>query len=127
VIRAFDETGADGVMIARGAINHPWVFRDAKELLIHGKIITELTSEERIFTALKHLKYQLEIKETKAAVIPFRKYYSGYLKGLYNSSKVRQELMKYIEYEPVEEILLKYLEELKIHQAEIEAGNIDGI
>ncbi len=127
VLRAFDQTGADGVMIARGAINHPWVFRDAKELLKYGKIITDLTAEERIFTALKHLKYQLEIKETKAAVIPFRKYYSGYLKGLYNSSKVRQELMKYIEYEPVEEILLKYLEELKIHQATIEEGNSDGV
>ena len=112
--RAFDETGADGVMIARGAINHPWIFKEARHLIKTGQKLPELTAEDRIFTALKHLKYEIEFKEVeRQAVIPFRKYYTGYLKGLYGSSKVRQELMKYIEYAPIEEILLNYLEELK--------------
>jgi tRNA-dihydrouridine synthase len=31
--RAFDETGADAVMIARGAIGNPWIFKQAKELI----------------------------------------------------------------------------------------------
>ena len=113
VKRAFDETGADGVMIARGAIEHPWVFREARELLSTGKISKQVDAEERVFTALRHLNYELEIKDTRAAIIPFRKYYSGYLKGLYNASKVRQELMKPIEYQPIEDILLGYLEELR--------------
>jgi tRNA-dihydrouridine synthase B len=111
--RAFEETGADGVMIARGAINHPWIFKESKHLLATGELMPELTPNERIKTALKHLKYEIEYKdEERQAVIPFRKYYSGYLKGLYGSSKVRQELMKYIEYAPIEEILLNYLEKL---------------
>jgi tRNA-dihydrouridine synthase B len=113
VKRAFDETGADGVMIARGAINHPWIFKEAKHLIETGQKLPELTAEDRIFTALKHLKYEIEYKDVeRQAVIPFRKYYTGYLKGLYGSSKIRQELMKYIEYAPIEEILLNYLEEL---------------
>ena len=61
------------------------------------------------------MKLNTKMKNAKQLylfVIPFRKYYTGYLKGLYGSSKVRQELMKYIEYAPIEEILLKYLEEL---------------
>ncbi|HSD64308.1 MAG TPA: tRNA-dihydrouridine synthase family protein, partial [Ignavibacteriaceae bacterium] len=33
VKRAFEETNADGVMIARGAIGNPWIFTEAKELL----------------------------------------------------------------------------------------------
>ncbi len=111
--RAFDETGADGVMIARGAINHPWIFQESKHLMEKGEKHPELTADDRIKMALKHLKYEIEYKdEERQAVIPFRKYYTGYLKGLYGSSKVRQELMKYIEYAPIEEILLKYLEEL---------------
>ncbi len=112
VKRAFDETNADAVMIARGAIEHPWIFREAKEILA-GKIVTPVSPDERIHTALRHLRYSLEIKEPRGAIIPFRKYYSGYLKGLYNSHKVRQELMKLIEYAPIEELLLEFLVELK--------------
>ena len=99
-------------MIARGAIDHPWIFRESKELL-NGKEPVQVSADERIQTALRHLRYSLEIKETRAALIPFRKYYSGYLKGLVNSHKVRQELMKHVEYAPIEELLLNYLNELK--------------
>lgn len=111
--RAFDETGADGAMIARGAIQHPWIFREAKEFISEGKIPEDLSNEERISTALKHLRYEIAHKELeRQAVVPFRKYYTGYLKGLYNSSKIRQELMKHESYEPIEELLFGYLEEL---------------
>ena len=112
VKKAFDETNADAVMIARGAIDHPWIFREAKELL-SGKNINVLSIEERINTALRHLKYSLEIKEAKAAIIPFRKYYTGYLKGLNHSKEIRQELYKQTEYAPIENILLGYLHKLK--------------
>jgi tRNA-dihydrouridine synthase B len=110
-LRAFETTNADAVMIARGAIDHPWIFREAKDLL-NGKIISPVTPEERINTALRHLRYSLEIKDARAAIIPFRKYYTGYLKGLRNAKDVRAELYKQLEYAPIEELLLKYLEEL---------------
>ena len=109
---AFELTNADAVMIARGAIEHPWIFRETKKLL-EGKSFEDVTPDERINTALKHLRYSLEIKDVRAAIIPFRKYYAGYLKGLPNSKEIRQELYKQLEYEPIEEILLHYLEELK--------------
>ncbi len=120
---AFEQTNADGVMIARGAIQHPWIFREAKVLLETGKLPEEVSFTERIHTALRHLKYEIAVKdEVRQAVIPFRKYYSGYLKGLYGVSKVRQELMKYTEYDSIEEVLLNYLEELKNHN-ELEESN----
>lgn len=115
VKRAFDETNADAVMIARGAIDHPWIFREAK-LLLEGKSVSAVSVEERINTALRHLRYSLEIKETKAAIIPFRKYYTGYLKGLNHSKEIRQELYKQTEFAPIENILLEYLYKLKYHE-----------
>ncbi len=111
--KAFETTNADGVMIARGAIGNPWIFQEAKELLTDGNIKLIITPEFRIDTALRHLKYELEIKEPRAAIIPFRKYWSGYLKGLRNSSRIKQELMKLTEYAPIEELLMNYLHELK--------------
>ncbi len=82
--------------------------------MAHEKIETEITYGERIFTALRHLKYEIEIKDNlRHAILPFRKYYSGYLKGLPNASRVRQVLVTLEEYGAIEETLLKFLEELK--------------
>lgn len=112
VKKAFNETNADAVMIARGAIEHPWIFREAK-MLFNGTSFEEVSIDERISTCLRHLKYSLEIKDERAAILPFRKYYAGYLKGLPKSKEVRIELYKQLHYAPIEEILLKYLHELQ--------------
>ncbi|MEW6507904.1 MAG: tRNA dihydrouridine synthase DusB [Bacteroidota bacterium] len=115
VKKAFEETNADGVMIARGAIEHPWIFREAKKLLNENPL-DEVSADERIQTCLRHLKYSLEIKEARSAILPFRKYYAGYLKGLPKSKDVRIELYKQLHYAPIEEILLRYLDELHNHK-----------
>jgi tRNA-dihydrouridine synthase B len=110
--KAFEQTGADAVMIARGAIGNPWIFKEAKEILSTGVVRKSVTEEMRINTCLKHLKYAVQIKGERYGVIEHRKFYSGYLKGLYNASQVRQELMKKANYASVEEILFKYQEDL---------------
>jgi len=112
VKKAFDETGADAVMIARGAIGNPWIFKEAKEILSEGAVSSVINEEVKINTCLKHLKYAVHVKGEKRGVIEHRKFYSGYLKGLYNASHVRQVLMSRNEYASVEEVLLKYLEDL---------------
>lgn len=112
VVNAFNETNADAVMIARGAIEHPWIFREAKQLIC-GEKFEDVSIDERIHTCLKHLRYTLEIKEERSAILPFRKYYAGYLKGLPKSKEVRLELYKQLHYAPIEETLLKYLNELQ--------------
>ena len=50
VKKAFDATGADGIMIARGAIGNPWIFQEAKELIENGNISTVIDEEKRIKT-----------------------------------------------------------------------------
>ncbi len=108
----FDRTGADGLMIARGAIANPWLFAEAKQLLLDGKITLEITSEMRVQIALRHLKDSIEVKGERRAILEFRKYYSSYLKGLHGVSIVRQDLMKLTEYNQVEERLNRFLNEL---------------
>jgi len=114
VINAYKETDADGIMIARGAIDHPWIFREAKELMQFGEVRSILTPLERVETALRHLKYEMAVKDNiRNAIIPFRKYYSGYLKGLYNASRVRQILVRLEDYTAIEDTLYSYLKELE--------------
>ncbi|MCH8034681.1 MAG: tRNA dihydrouridine synthase DusB [Bacteroidetes bacterium] len=119
VKKAFEETGADGVMIARGAIGNPWIFLEAKELIQTGTISTVIDEEIKIKSCLRHLKLAIDIKGEKRAVLEHRKFYSGYLKGLYGASKVRSGLMQFIDYNGVEEALLNYLEYLRDHKEEL--------
>lgn len=123
VKRAFDQTNADAVMIARGAIGNPWIFLEAKELLSKGFISTIVDEELKIKTCLKHLKLAIEIKGERRAVIEHRKFYSGYLKGMHHASGVRSELMQYYDYASVEKCLLNYLDELKTIKTQSEIRN----
>ena len=112
VKRAFDETNADAVMIARGAIGNPWIFKEAKELMETGNVLSTVDETIKIKTCLRHLQIATEIKGERRAVIEHRKFYSGYLRALPNVSQIRKALMAEVEYNSVEDILLKYLDEL---------------
>ncbi len=107
----FDNTGCDGVMIARGAIDNPWIFQQAKEYLESGKVISEITLLEKINITLKHLKLSINYKGNKRGILEMRKHYSGYLKGIPNISKLRSELMLLNSYSEIENRLNKYIEE----------------
>ena len=109
------ETGVDGVMIGRGAIENPWIFLQTKYFLTTNTILPEPTIEERFRVLIEHLQLSIECKGERKGVIEFRKHYSGYLKGLYGASKVRQEMMLYVELEPMMVRLLKYRDELLSH------------
>lgn len=110
VKKAFDETGADGIMIARGAIGNPWIFKEAKELLSVGLLTSTVDIQERIKICLEHLNLSVKMKGERRAVIEHRKFYSGYLKGLHNASKVRSELMLKKNQSEVEDVLFNFLE-----------------
>lgn len=113
VKNVFDESGCDGVMIARAAINNPWMFRDAKHFLLTGELRPIPPIEERVRVLGEHLNLSVELKGEKKAVIEFRKYYAGYLRNLPNASKVRSELMPFIEVSPVIEHINQYVAWLK--------------
>lgn len=115
VKRAFEEAGADAVMIARGAIGNPWIFNEAKELLDKGEILTKIDVHERIKICLEHLKLTIKFKGERRAVIEHRKFYSGYLKNLHHASKIRSDLMSKTDFSSVEDILLRYADELTLN------------
>ncbi len=110
---AFENTPADGVMVGRLAIGSPWVFKEMKEVLTHGRIINPFGLEKRFELCLEHLASFVELRGERAGVTAFRKYYSGYFKGEPGIAKVRNELMQIKDYETVKEFLLKQMEEVK--------------
>ncbi len=104
--------GADGAMIGRGAMENPWIFEQAKHFLATGEHLPAPGYEERIELCIRHLKDNAAYRGEGRGVTSFRKFYSYYLKGMHDSSRVRISLMRYSEVAPIEEALRAYLAEL---------------
>jgi len=55
--KMLDETGCDGILVARGALGNPWIFRDIDNYLKKGKTIEPPTLAARKKVLKKHLAY----------------------------------------------------------------------
>ncbi len=90
-VKMINETGCDGVMVARGLIENPFLIEEVKAYL-EGQSYTYPTLEKRINTMLTHCRMMVEYYDERTGIFEFRKFIRGYLKGLPNISKVRQIL-----------------------------------
>jgi tRNA-dihydrouridine synthase B len=104
--KMFDETGCDGVLVARGALGNPWIFRELEEFFKNGKTNDPPSREEIIKTMIEHLNLCVDWHGPKNGVVIFRKFFSWYTKGLRkirylrnqsNTVKTRDEMAKIIE------------------------------
>lgn len=106
----FTTTGCDGVMIARGAVQNPWIFAQTKHFLSTGNLLPTPQFNERIALLLEHLMLSVKHKGERKGVIEFRKHYSGYLHSQPGISKLRSALMQYLEVQPIIDLLQQYVE-----------------
>ncbi|MCC0658034.1 tRNA dihydrouridine synthase DusB [Clostridioides sp. ES-S-0123-01] len=110
-INMLDKTGCDAIMIGRGAQGNPWIFKRINHYMNTGEILPEPTLNEKISTAIKHLKLAVEEHGEYVAVREMRKHIAWYLKGLRNSARLRDEINKIEDYQEVVSKLECYMED----------------
>lgn len=110
VAAMFDQTGVDAVMIGRGAIGNPWIFREARAYLETGEVTPPPTWEERIHVVAEHLDLKCEWLGERKGVLEMRRMYGGYFKGFRNASSLRTRIMEESTRDRVLEILLNFRE-----------------
>lgn len=93
VKRALDETGCASTMVGRKAIEHPWIFREARALLERGVPLAPPTAVERIAMCREHLLKNVESRGEKRGVAVTRRHLSGYLRGIAGAASLRQRLV----------------------------------
>ncbi len=86
-----DETAADGLLLARGALGNPWLFKEIKTYLQTGNIPKPASIKEKLKVILKHLDFLIDFYGEKTALIRFRKFIGWYLKGQENIRIIRKE------------------------------------
>lgn len=105
------ETGCDGIMVARGAQGNPWIFTQINKAL-KGEKIEFPSPKEKIDVSIKHFKRAVEYYGEAKAVREMRKQIAWYLKGLKNSTDIKNKINYEKESANVIEILLKYKDDL---------------
>ena len=80
--KLFDETGCDGVVVARGALGNPWIFRDTDEYLKSGTGPLNPCVDEIVRTMKEHFISSIEFNGEKTGVMRFRKYFAWYTRGM---------------------------------------------
>lgn len=106
---AFDKYGVDGIMIGRGAIGRPWIFKEIKHFLTDGDYITPLSVSEKVDLAKLHFQKSLEFKGEITGVLEMRRHFSNYFKALENFKATRLKLVTTKE----PEIIFRLLEEVR--------------
>lgn len=105
----FEYTGVDGIMIARGAMGNPWIFSE----VIQG-IEYQIPNKEKLDIMLTHIDKAVEYYGEKRAVPELRKHIACYLKGIKNSSYVKDLINRETSKEKVKSVLIEYFESLEI-------------
>lgn len=103
--------GCDGVMIGRGAVANPWIFRQAKHYIQTGRHLPPSTLEEKINLCVEHLRLSVQNRGMRDGVVPFRKYYTAYLKGTPQVGQLRQDLMQLVDLDKIIKRLYQFLEQ----------------
>ncbi len=86
---ALDQSGADGVMVGRGAYGKPWFLKQVIAFLRTGERVPSPSLNEQLHTVLEHYRAMLSHYGTEAGLRIARKHLGWYSKGLPGSAEFR--------------------------------------
>lgn len=84
----------DGLMIGRGCLGRPYIFKDINDYIKYNKIPRQRTPQEIIDLAIKHINYALKEKNERQVLLEMRSILGFYLKGINNSKEIKVEINK---------------------------------
>ena len=115
--RMAEQTGCDGVMIARGSHGTPWLFHAARAALDGRPVPPEPDPAVRFRICMEHAENAVRFeRDATKAVVEFRKHLGWYTKGLPGGRILRQELFQVEDLTQIEELLGRYLEDYEAGQ-----------
>jgi len=103
--------GVDGLMIGRGAIGNPWLFKEIKHLFETGEELPKPSMAERVAVCREHIVLSNKWKGEQVSLREIRKHYTNYFKGYYNIKPYRLRLVTAKSFDDVNQVLDELLNE----------------
>jgi tRNA-dihydrouridine synthase B len=93
MMRMFDETGCNAVMVARAAQGNPWFFQKAKAHLEGRPVPASPSLLDISNTCRRHFDLLLENRGERTGINLMRKHFSNYIKGFPGAAALRKVLV----------------------------------
>ncbi len=100
-----NETGCDGIMVARGAKGNPWLFKRIIHYMETGELLPLPTAREVKDMIVRHGKMQSEFRGEEIAMREMRKHVAWYTAGFPHSSSLRNDINQVETLEELEKLV----------------------
>lgn len=108
--RLYEHTGCDMIMVGRGALGRPWIFREINEYLRTGSLPTPPSTEEKLNIMLSQIERMCELKGEYLGIRQSRKHIAWYLKGFKGAASLRNEAGHVSSMEEIKSLIQKVLD-----------------
>ena len=110
-VRLKEVSNCDGIMVARGSMGNPWIFKQIERKL-KGQEPLNITAKEKIDMCIRHYELAIKYDGEFKAIREMRKHASWYIKGLPRCTEVKNVINTIDDSGKVLDILSRYKEEL---------------
>ncbi|MCM1285907.1 MAG: tRNA dihydrouridine synthase DusB [Acetobacter sp.] len=107
----FEKTNCDAVMIGRGALGNPWIFRRINAYLDECRVLPDVSVSEKMVVMLRHIQTIIDYKGEYTAVREARHHAAYYTKGLRGGAAFRREIGQLETYEQLQELAFRITKE----------------
>ncbi len=87
------EIGVDAVMVGRGALGRPWVFKKLKDYMNNGKLENNMSRKDRIDILLKHIEMMRQRMGEEKTARRIKGQIGYYLKGMGETRRAKQQIL----------------------------------
>ena len=111
--KMFEQTGGDGIMIGRGTLGKPWIFKQVADYLTNGVYDTNFPDlNSKLDIMLEHLELEVKEKGEDVGVKEMRKHFAYYVKNLRQASSIREQINRLYTKKEVRDCLIEYFKNI---------------
>ena len=110
--KLLDTTGVDALMIGRGAIGRPWLFREVKHFLKTGENLPQPTVSEVVEVLREQMQVNLEWRDNeRSGILMMRRHFAKYFPGLPDFRELKIRLLRAETNDEVNQVLSEIVDQ----------------
>jgi len=114
---ALEQSGADGVMVGRGAYGKPWLLGQMIEWFAHGRRVDDPSLDEQYHVIIEHYDAMLSLYSMQTGVNLARKHIGWYTRGLHGSAEFRNRVNQVLDPDTVLAMLADFYAPWRVRAA----------